>query len=531
MHPTIKQHKRNLVICVVGDCSYHRHWLNRKKRDFDLMLVYYGKTKNKFKEDADYYLQTSGLLKLENIAVAINKYYDVVQGYDAIFMPDDDMRISISSINYLFKIFHQYDLDLAQPTIGLGLTYHPAIAKTIPGYILRYSNFVDVGCPIFKKQLLMEILPLFTLNRSGNGIDHLWSKKCKDKKMAIIDCVYLVHLKKFTQLKRKDLNYYERAKKLGVNLPKEFTSLNTKYKIVFKDKIYGGVKFPFPVYFFKILAFWLFIISNVIKRSLEILHHEGVSVLIEKLIDQFYLLLQKKFKLRNIEAYFKLHRLIFKIKNFNRNLDLDRLVDFAFKCGNRLIAPVQIRNEIRNLLEILNQTKPRHILEIGTQNGGTLFLFSQIASKDASIISLDLPGGNFGEGYSENRIQLYKSFAKSGQEIHLLRADSHKLKTLEELKSILKGNKLDFLFIDGDHSYKGVKQDFEMYSSLVKKGGIVAFHDIVSASRELVGGVPRFWKEIKSQYKHREIIGGLNQKGFGIGLVYADENKKFNKKS
>jgi hypothetical protein len=37
--------------------------------------------------------------------------------------------------------------------------------------------------------------------------------------------------------------------------------------------------------------------------------------------------------------------------------------------------------------------------------------------------------------------------------------------------------KIDFLFIDADHSYEGVKLDFELYSKLVKKTGIIALHD------------------------------------------------------
>jgi len=41
------------------------------------------------------------------------------------------------------------------------------------------------------------------------------------------------------------------------------------------------------------------------------------------------------------------------------------------------------------------------------------------------------------------------------------------------VKKILAGRQVDFLFIDGDHSYEGVKKDFEMYSSLVRKGGVV----------------------------------------------------------
>ncbi len=75
------------------------------------------------------------------------------------------------------------------------------------------------------------------------------------------------------------------------------------------------------------------------------------------------------------------------------------------------------------------------------------------------------------------------------------------------------------LFIDGDHTYEGVKKDFDMYSPLVKKGGIVAFHDIVQVSDAGVE-VARFWNEVKSSYQHREIIEDPQQGWGGIGVLY-----------
>jgi hypothetical protein len=36
---------------------------------------------------------------------------------------------------------------------------------------------------------------------------------------------------------------------------------------------------------------------------------------------------------------------------------------------------------------------------------------------------------------------------------------------------------IDFLFIDGDHSYEGVRTDFELYSKLLSDKGIIAIHD------------------------------------------------------
>lgn len=48
--------------------------------------------------------------------------------------------------------------------------------------------------------------------------------------------------------------------------------------------------------------------------------------------------------------------------------------------------------------------------------------------------------------------------------------------------------KIDYLFIDGDHNYNPVKQDFEDWFPHVSDGGIIAFHDS-SANR----GGPFFW--------------------------------------
>ena len=44
--------------------------------------------------------------------------------------------------------------------------------------------------------------------------------------------------------------------------------------------------------------------------------------------------------------------------------------------------------------------------------------------------------------------------------------------------------KIDFLFIDGDHSYEGVKKDFELYSSIVNDNGIIVIHDTDSNYEE-----------------------------------------------
>lgn len=208
----------------------------------------------------------------------------------------------------------------------------------------------------------------------------------------------------------------------------------------------------------------------------------------------------------------------YKIKSIDKDIDLKNLVNFTRKFCFGLISPLQVPYELLELLKIIKKEKPKYILEIGTSLGGTLFLFSRIATEDAIIISVDLPFGEFGGGYSTARIPLYNSFKSKNQKIILIRGNSHNEITLEKVRNILNKKKIDLLFIDGDHTYKGVKKDFEMYSKLVKKGGMIALHDIIKCKVERCN-VNLFWDEIKSKYDTIEIVNDYNQQWAGIGLI------------
>lgn len=117
------------------------------------------------------------------------------------------------------------------------------------------------------------------------------------------------------------------------------------------------------------------------------------------------------------------------------------------------------------------------------------------------------------------RAPLYRSFAKPGQRVHLLRRDSHDPSTLEALKDVLGGRKVDFLLIDGDHTYEGVKKDFEMYGTLVRRGGMIGFHDIVPHSEESGCEVNRFWNEIRGSCDSSEFVENWRSRFGGIGLL------------
>lgn len=192
-----------------------------------------------------------------------------------------------------------------------------------------------------------------------------------------------------------------------------------------------------------------------------------------------------------------------------------QLIRTTFAFAGAFLAPIQVEEELEQLVVAVQAIQPKRILEIGTSMGGTLYLWTRIADPKATIVSVDLPGGQFGGGYSVLRTPLYQRFARPTQNLHLLRADSHSPETLAQVKSLIP-EPLDFLFIDGDHTYEGVRQDWETYSPLVRPGGLIAFHDIAGNYEDTQ--VKRLWDEVKVGRDHSEFCYHPRQ-FYGIGLI------------
>jgi len=225
--------------------------------------------------------------------------------------------------------------------------------------------------------------------------------------------------------------------------------------------------------------------------------------------------LSKKTKLINyIYMPFLILRCIFKTKEFYER----ELLQFVFEKNFGILKPAQVEFEIQYVLKKIREKVINSYLEIGTWNGGTLFLISQSIKENATLISVDLPNGPFGGGYLWIRIPLFLSFKKKKQKIYLIRENSHNLATYDKVQNILCGKKVDLLFIDGDHSYNGVKQDFFMYSKFVKRDGLIIFHDIAKTTN-IESNVTQFWNEIKKNYSYEEIIQNKNQNWAGIGIL------------
>jgi len=152
------------------------------------------------------------------------------------------------------------------------------------------------------------------------------------------------------------------------------------------------------------------------------------------------------------------------------------------------VGPSQDPYELHWLYNKIDELKPHVIMEIGSYYGGNLRVLSTLLSKeDDHLISLDYDKKDF--LWDTNTLKIKFDYVIG---------DSHKTETLERIKKVLNGREIDFLYIDGDHSEKGTIQDYEMYSPLVRVGGMIGFHDITmdGEGQKNNCGVLKAWNQI-----------------------------------
>ena len=143
----------------------------------------------------------------------------------------------------------------------------------------------------------------------------------------------------------------------------------------------------------------------------------------------------------------------------------------------------QYPNQFSEYLLLLQKYDITSYIEIGCRWGGTFILTSEYLKRFNNIIKsvavdlIDSP---------------VATYCKLNNETTFMQLNSQ----TNEFKTFINNNNFDLIFIDGDHSYEGVKNDYETTKN---NGKIYVFHDIVNAH---CPGVVQFWNELKINEKN-----------------------------
>ena len=130
-------------------------------------------------------------------------------------------------------------------------------------------------------------------------------------------------------------------------------------------------------------------------------------------------------------------------------------------------------------------TGKKRLVEIGVWHGVTTKILRHAMAPDGVLLGVDpYPKGRF--GFSVQRVIAQKEIAR----VNNGTMEWQRLTGVEaaHLYAQRKGPLLDFIFIDGDHSYEGLRGDWEAWSPLVAPKGIIALHDSCSSSERNIDG-------------------------------------------
>lgn len=190
-----QQPRRNLVILRAGDSSLHPAWVADPQRNFDLLVSYYGKTEGMHADSCDIYERRPGP-KWPCIGELLAEHPELIDRYEAVWLPDDDLAADTATLNQMFELFHAYRLQLAQPALTRNSYFTFATLLQKPDTVLRFVGFVEVMAPLFSQAALRKCVETFTMSRIGWGLDFVWPSiigNASRREIGILDATPVHH--------------------------------------------------------------------------------------------------------------------------------------------------------------------------------------------------------------------------------------------------------------------------------------------------------------------------------------------------
>jgi hypothetical protein len=240
--------RRNLVILRAGDRSLHSQWIASADRNFDLLVSYYGTVPDLYRDGSDLYEARRGP-KWPCIAELLDEHPELVEAYDAIWLPDDDLSVDTATVSRMFDLFHGHGLQLAQPALTRESYFTFDTLLRHPGYLLRYMGFVEVMAPLFSRDAMRRCRATFHESRIGWGLDFVWPTLIENPdghRIAVIDATPVWHTRPVgggdLYKNNPDANPMNDARRLLAKYGCEETRVRAKYQF------HGGIRVVEPAW-------------------------------------------------------------------------------------------------------------------------------------------------------------------------------------------------------------------------------------------------------------------------------------------
>jgi len=228
MQKLIKPKSRYLVFTSAGDNASILKWL-KGVPIFDLWITYYGDIPGRYADISHFYNERKGS-KFQNLFFLYQNYRELICHYDSIMLMDDDILITAGQINQLFKIRNKYNLWLLQPALTPRgrISWPITIARRTN--ILRYTDFIEMTCPLFKRAKLDIFMHKYDPELIGYGCDFAFLDAIGNEngnKVAVIDSVVC---KNPHTSKKGGIREIDKLKSMSIRI-KNWNIIKEKYQI------------------------------------------------------------------------------------------------------------------------------------------------------------------------------------------------------------------------------------------------------------------------------------------------------------
>ena len=187
--------RKNLVVVRAGDQSLHPTWSScAEEPEFDLIVSYFGSDLTAYRSERDPRHDFVGG-KWDGIAHLFRTRADLLDVYEYVWLPDDDIACDTKTINEIFRSMRRHSLRLAQPSLSLDSHYSFLAYLHSRTFEVRYADCIEIMAPCVHIDLLRKIIPLVAASPSGWGLDAVWTRLCDHNhcKSGILDTCIVRH--------------------------------------------------------------------------------------------------------------------------------------------------------------------------------------------------------------------------------------------------------------------------------------------------------------------------------------------------
>ena len=185
---------------------------------------------------------------------------------------------------------------------------------------------------------------------------------------------------------------------------------------------------------------------------------------------------------------------------------------------DRIVEPASWIEHIPFAFVLIQALRPKCIVELGVHSGNSYNAFCQAVQflgLDTKCYGVDTWIGEEHAGYYDESVfedlrcyqRRYSPFST------LLRM------TFDEALVHIPDKSVDFLHIDGLHTYEAVSHDYESWLTKISDRGVVLLHDTCVHERDF--GVWRFWDEISERHESFNFTHG-----YGLGVILVGERQR-----